>query len=59
MKKKFNKTNKSLLKSVERAKKLKDLELAKSLEITSRDEVIPLNNPENPTPKIRSDLPKE
>lgn len=55
MTKKFNKNSISLLKGVERAKKLKDLEIAKSLEVTP-DTDAPYAKT---TPKERSDLPKE
>jgi len=54
MRRKFNR---SLLKSVERAKKLKDLEIAKSLEINLQNNELPPNKKR--TPKVRSDLPKE
>ncbi len=57
MKRKFNRGNPSLLKGMERAKKLKDLEIAKSLEINLKNNQLPPN--EKRTPKVRSDLPKE
>ncbi len=57
MRRKFNKENGSLLKGMERAKKLKDLEIAKSLEINLPNNQLPPN--EKSTPKVRSDLPKE
>lgn len=57
MRKKLSISNKSLLKGVERAKKLKDLEIAKSLEINSINKQS--SNHIKTTPEARSDLPKE
>lgn len=51
--------NRKLIKRVEHAKKLKDLEIAKSLEV---DKIKYDNYTENKkltTPVVRSDLPKE
>ena len=57
MTRKFSKENRILLKGMERAVKLKDLEIAKSLEINLKNNQLPPN--EKRTPKVRSDLPKE
>ncbi|MDI3548873.1 MAG: hypothetical protein PWR10_2525 [Halanaerobiales bacterium] len=56
----MKKQKKSIEKGVERAKKLKDLEVAKALEIQDiLEKNVPKSDPEKSTPVARSDLPKE
>ncbi|MFW6287297.1 MAG: hypothetical protein ACOC2J_00935 [bacterium] len=57
MKRKINRNYKSVLKGAERAMKLRDLEIAKSLEIDMESNK--LSPDELRTPVVRSDLPKE
>lgn len=56
----MKKQYRSIIKGVERAAKLKDLEVAKELEIQDNlEKNIPLRDPKESTPDARSDLPKE